>query len=427
MRIIKTALVALGFHSILIYANSLSASIFSPVAFSSSSTAGIEVFDGMSRCDLATEDNGYPVWIRGTGDFSLEYFSRGFSDNRQLLLLLRKSSVPDKSFDAAKESPYKIQKSVQRKWCETKKIVAYKWITLPKGRIIDSFDCHVTNDMPLPRRQLVVGLVDSGRKSGFYKARKSWRISAWPSWKGGGISEFDHSSVYCTVLPGIDDIPKNAMFAEHFPSYHFPHCAPDFFPGFTDSEKFGFVLKNYRSLFDFTLQETRLSDIVRAGKLGKVKIYRGGLGGNLGDCVCYISNKDDTTVIFSVPSWYPNDGLRRIWVGRSLYVDIRHCTRTDLVNRETGKVGALALGVRLEDVKNVLGEPGLSKDSFPGLSGDSFIGYTYSGAVLDGNGEHFIKTGIYLEIVAKDGRVEWFSTGGHQRMQSHPWATISSD
>jgi hypothetical protein len=155
-----------------------------------------EIINGSPRCDLNKGAGHFYIPIRGTGYFWLEYVPRGFSNGNQLLILI-KSNVPifkDKTSNGANENT-----------CSDQTIVTHKWIELSPNQVIDSFDCHIADDMPLPVGEVVVGMIDGDRKEGLYRATRSWKIFIKPHGIGGEISELSRNSrVYCTILPSID-------------------------------------------------------------------------------------------------------------------------------------------------------------------------------------------------------------------------------
>ena len=157
----------------------------------------VEVKKGMSRCKLEAVEKQFFIPIRGTGYYWGEYLvSNKFHEGMQLLLLI-KSSLPvfvDREGMLFEENT-----------CDKQTIVDYLWLTPPSGKFyIDSFDCHITDDMPIPIAEATVGFVDKVHM-GLQKATLSWSIKVKPFGKGGEIKAVDSSrNVLCTMLPSID-------------------------------------------------------------------------------------------------------------------------------------------------------------------------------------------------------------------------------
>ncbi len=152
--------------------------------------------NNMSRCELKIPVKWPSMLIRGTGYYWVEYLTKSFPDNKQLILLIR-SNVPLYDFRG-------ISKSAKHT-CNQQTIINYLWIKpTSKNPYIKSFDCHWADDEPYPLGEAYFGYVGK-TGPGFHKPTESWRIKLKGEGKGGNIEKMDKSlRVYCTVLPPID-------------------------------------------------------------------------------------------------------------------------------------------------------------------------------------------------------------------------------
>lgn len=153
-----------------------------------------------SRCDVDVSYDDL-FFMRGTGYYWVEYASDVGRPNRQLLMLI-----------ASRRPMFRDRPDVSMTpiTCEDQTILDFVWIDVGPGQFpIDSFDCHVTNDIPLPPGELVFGNISNHTTPGLFPAVRSWKATISPGGKGGSIHEMpDDSPVLCTVLPGIDSGSK---------------------------------------------------------------------------------------------------------------------------------------------------------------------------------------------------------------------------
>lgn len=150
---------------------------------------------GASRCSIHSDFPSYIIPMRGTGYYWLEYIYDGFNGGKSLILLI-KSSVPI-FID-------RVGISKETNLCKNQAIVDFMFLPEhKKDKYIDSFDCHILDDMALPAGEITFGYLSTGSEPGFFQSNEAWR--AFVKSTEGHIEKIDQGvRVGCTVLPSVD-------------------------------------------------------------------------------------------------------------------------------------------------------------------------------------------------------------------------------
>ena len=150
---------------------------------------------GMSRCAIDF-DSSYIVPIRGTGHYWVEYIADEKKNINAVLLI----SSPVPIIDDGN------RRSGDSNRCDVQSVLDL--VNLPaikKSGYVDSFDCHILDDMQLPPGELTFGFLRTKSKSGFYYSKMAWQVVVRAERGMASIRRVPIGTrVGCTVLPSID-------------------------------------------------------------------------------------------------------------------------------------------------------------------------------------------------------------------------------
>jgi hypothetical protein len=157
------------------------------------------------------------------------------------------------------------------------------------------------------------------------------------------------------------------------------------------------IPSNFLSISSIEIGTSTLEDAKR--EFGAAAVYRPGTESYLPSLICYLSDSDETAVIFQSGPLGGWSVVTAIWVGNSNYVDESKCATSSKVKREKDSGRGVFLGSRISAIESELGEPTFAKLPFVAFR----FQYKDVGRT---DGPFDISSGIEMEI--EDGRVVWF-------------------
>lgn len=151
------------------------------------------------------------------------------------------------------------------------------------------------------------------------------------------------------------------------------------------------------SLSGVVIGTTTLEEVTTI--FGQSKIYKPDNKSYSPSLICYLSDKDDTSVVFQSGPLGGWSVVTAIFIGYSQFVDVSKCSMSNLVNREKLIINGISLVSRLSDIENNIGKPT--------YHGNSFVAYRYQDtAPLKGGKVFDISSGLELEF--EKGQIRWF-------------------
>ena len=117
----------------------------------------------------------------------------------------------------------------------------------------------------------------------------------------------------------------------------------------------GVVDDSYLSLAGVEIGRTRLSEVIE--RMGAGEIYKQREGKHASSLICYMSERDDTVVLFE--SYFLEGGIvTAIWVGRMEFLrDKGKCAKLEWVDREKTRINGISLDLGFAEVEKILGHP----------------------------------------------------------------------
>ena len=173
-----------------------------------------------------------------------------------------------------------------------------------------------------------------------------------------------------------------------------PFPCSDF--GWDLSEK-KIVDKTYLKLSGVLIGTTTLDEVVSI--FGHSELYRPNNKNYSPKLLCYQSESDDTSIIFQSGPLGGWEVVTAIWVGKADLVDEKRCAKSKLVDHKKMAVNGLSLGLGVNDVKNIVGEP-----TFRNFS---CFAYRYEDQTNLESGEIFdVSSGFEFEF--SQNQLNWF-------------------
>lgn len=172
-----------------------------------------------------------------------------------------------------------------------------------------------------------------------------------------------------------------------------------FFPfatwGWDASEK-KVISENYLSLSGIVIGTTTLEDVTTI--FGKSKPYKPDSKNYSPDLICYLSNKDDTAVIFQSGPLGGWSVVTAILIGRSQFMDVSKCAVSHLVRREKMIINGISLDSKFSVIQYHIGKPTFHESSF--------IAYRYQDTAVNNNMLFDISSGLEFEL--ENDEILWF-------------------